>query len=76
MRFYNTQHYHTGIALLTPEIVHLGKASAVQQARQAILDQAYVRTPGRFFKGAPKVLALHSEVCINRVEPQTTKAEL
>jgi len=76
VRFYNTQHYHTGIALLTPAMVHLGKASAVQQARQAILDQAYVRTPGRFFKGAPKVLALHSEVCINRVEPQTTKAEL
>ena len=47
-----------------------------KQARQATLDQAYVRTPGRFFKGAPRVLALHSEVCINRVEPQTTKAEL
>jgi len=70
--FYNTQHYHTGIALLTPAMVHLGKAAAVQSARQETLDAAYARKPGRFSKGSPKVLPLHEEVCINRVEPKST----
>ena len=68
--FYNTQHYHTGIALLTPEMVHPGKAAAVQSARQETLDATLARKPGRFSKGSPKVLPLHKEVCINRVEPQ------
>jgi putative transposase len=71
LTFYNTRQYHTGIALLTPEMVHLGKATTVQQARQATLNEAYARKPGRFYKGAPKVLPLHEQVCINRVEPQT-----
>lgn len=70
LTFYNTQHYHTGIALLTPEIVHLGRAAAVQHARQETLNQAYARKPARFSQGAPKVLPLHEKVCINRVEPQ------
>src|SRR5271156_161513 len=35
--FYNTQHYHTGIALLTPQMVHTGQATAIQQARQETL---------------------------------------
>ena len=29
--------------------------------------------PVRFSNGAPKVLPLHEQVCINRVEPQTTE---
>ncbi len=75
LTFYNTQQYHTGIALLTPEMVHMGKAAAVQQARQETLEQAYARKPGRFSKGAPKVLPLHEQVCINRVEPQTAETD-
>ena len=73
LSFYNTQHYHTGIALLTPEMVHLGTAAAVQQARQETLNRAYAEKPVRFSNGAPKVLPLHEQVCINRVEPQTTE---
>lgn len=69
--FYNTQHYHTGIALLTPQIVHTGQAAAVQQARQETLNRAYANKPERFSKGSPKVMALCEEVCINRIEPQT-----
>ena len=72
-RFYNTQHYHTGIALLTPEMVHTGQAAAVQKARQETLNQAYASLPFRFVKGSPRVAPLHEEVCINRVEPQTVE---
>ncbi len=69
--FYNTKHYHTGIALLTPQMVHTGQAVAVQQARQETLNRAYANKPERFSKGAPKVMVLREEVCINRIEPQT-----
>jgi putative transposase len=69
--FYNEAHYHTGIALLTPAIVHTGQAAAVQQARQETLNQAYANKPVRFSKGEPKVTPLHEEVCINRIAPLT-----
>jgi putative transposase len=69
--FYNTKHYHTGIALLTPAMVHTGQSTAVQQARQETLNQAYANKPARFSKGLPKVTPLHGEVWINRIEPQT-----
>ena len=75
LNFYNTRQYHTALALLTPEMVHTGKATIVQQARQATLEEACARTPGRFSKGSPKVLPLHEQVCINRVEPQTAEAD-
>ena len=75
LTYYNTRQYHTGIALLTPEMVHTGKATTVQRARQETLEQASARTPGRFSKGAPNVLPLHEQVCINRVEPQTAEAD-
>lgn len=68
--FYNTQHYHTGIALLTPAMVHTGRAAIVQQVRQETLDRAYADKPNRFSQGSPKVTALHKEVWINRVEPE------
>ena len=69
--YYNQEHYHTGIALLTPEMVHSGRALAVQLARQATLEVAYSQKPHRFSQGIPKVLPLPEEVWINRVEPQT-----
>jgi putative transposase len=43
--FYNEAHYHTGIALLTPAMVHTGQVAAVQQARQETLNQAYATSP-------------------------------
>jgi putative transposase len=67
--YYNTQHYHTGIALLTPEMVHTGRAAAVQEARQETLNRAYADKPERFSKGSPKVMPLHAQVSINRIEP-------
>jgi putative transposase len=69
--FYNEAHYHTGIALLTPAMVHTGEAAAVQQARQETLNQAYANKPVRFAKGVPKVTPLHEVVWINRIEPLT-----
>ena len=51
--WYNERHYHSGIALLTPADVHLGRAPAIVAARQLVLDNAYARTPERFVRKPP-----------------------
>ena len=63
--WYNHEHHHVGLGLLTPAVVHYGHADEVLAHRQALLDQAYARHPERFVKGAPRVPALAEEVWIN-----------
>ena len=48
--WYNHQHHHSGIALLTPDMLHYGTASQIIEQRQNVLDQAYVRNPERFVR--------------------------
>ena len=50
--WYNREHHHTGLALLTPADVHFRRAEDVLQKRQAVLQAAYEKTPERFVKGA------------------------
>jgi putative transposase len=52
--WYNEHHYHSGIALLTPADVHLGRAPAIIAARQLVLDAAYAQYPERFVRNAPR----------------------
>ena len=46
-RWYNGEHYHGGIALLTPAAVHYGEASAIIAQRQTALDAAFLAHPER-----------------------------
>ena len=46
--WYNTEHRHGGIGLLTPEQVHLGRAPAVIEHRRNVLAAAYAARPDRF----------------------------
>jgi len=46
--WYNGEHHHSGISLLTPEMLHYGAAGAVIEQRQKTLDLAYNRNPERF----------------------------
>jgi len=66
--FYNTQHRHSGLGLLTPEAVHYGHAEQIQHVRQGALDAAYVAHPNRFVGGPPKAPQVPTEVWINRPE--------
>lgn len=67
--WYNDEHHHTGLALLTPADVHYGRAAQVIARRQAVLQQAYTRYPARFVKGAPVHPALPEAVWINPPKP-------
>ena len=63
--WYNTQHYHSGIGLLTPEQVHDGLAQQIVKERQEVLKRAYDKNPDRFKRGVPTPLTLPQAVWIN-----------
>jgi putative transposase len=65
-RWYNEEHCHSGLGLLTPAMVHYGQAEKILRQRQEVLDFAYQRHPERFVRSAPKPPALPSEVWINK----------
>jgi putative transposase len=64
--WYNKEHRHSGIALLTPETVHYGRADIVQQARGIVLAKAYAAHPDRFVKRPPVPQHLPQAVWINK----------
>jgi putative transposase len=68
--WYNQEHRHSGIALLTPETVHYGRAGIVQQTRGIVLANAYASHPERFVKRPPVPLPLPQAVWINKPENQ------
>ncbi len=72
-RWYNTQHRHAGIAMLTPEDVHCGKADHKLKIRQLALDEARRNNPQRFVRGRPTIQRLPRAVWINPPEHQRTK---
>jgi putative transposase len=63
--WYNHQHHHTGLALLTPAQVHQGLTKRVLAARKRVLAAAYAKHPERFVRGEPTPPAPPSEVWIN-----------
>jgi putative transposase len=52
--WYNQDHHHAGLGLMTPNQVHYGQADAVYAARQQTLKQAFRANPERFVRQAPK----------------------
>ena len=71
--WYNDQHHHTGLGLLTPATVHTGRAETARQQRQAVLQQAYQAHPERFVRGQPQPTKLPEAVWIN---PPPSPADL
>jgi len=68
--WYNHEHRHTGLALMTPATVHHGLAEQVTERRQQVLEAAYTQHPERFVKGGPTAPQLPEAVWIN--PPLTT----
>ena len=70
--WYNTEHRHGGIAMLTPDDVHHGRAHTVLQQREQTLRAAWSHHPERFVRGIPKPLPLPEAVWINPPATSTT----
>jgi putative transposase len=63
--WYNNEHHHIRLGLLTPATVHYGRAPQVIAQRQTTLAVAYRLHPERFVKGEPTPLPLPAAVWIN-----------
>jgi putative transposase len=64
--WYNREHRHGGIGLMTPEAVHHGRAVAIRSRRQLVLEEAYLANPERFVRGRPTPPSLPQAAWINR----------
>jgi putative transposase len=74
-QWYNQEHRHSGIGLLTPAMVHFGETQAVLAQRQVVLNAAYQAHPDRFVRRPPKPNPLPSEVWINKPVPAGQKTK-
>lgn len=68
-RWYNYEHHHSAIALLTPADVHFGRAQTVLDQRQQVLHAAYLKNPERFVKGRSIPAQVPPAVWINPPQP-------
>ena len=69
--WYNTEHRHGGISMLTPHDVHHGRAPAMIAQRQRVLQNAWTTHPERFVRGQPKPSPLPETVWINPPDTPT-----
>ena len=67
--WYNHQHHHLALGLLTPATVHFAQATEITTQRQNTLDAAYARHPERFVNGTPTPPDLPLAVWINPPAP-------
>lgn len=75
--WYNTEHRHSGIAMVTPRNVHYGEVEQRLNQRSAALVNAYLDHPERFVRGVPEVKQVPEEVWINKpsdVKEQTARS--
>jgi putative transposase len=70
--WYNHEHRHSGIGLMTPAAVHHGHAIELHAARARVLDTAYERHPERFVRKPPVPPELPTAAWINK--PDTKEA--
>jgi putative transposase len=68
--WYNREHHHVGIGLLTPHDLHYGLAATRTAERAAILAAAFLAHPERFPHGAPQPPVVPTEAWINKPKPQ------
>ena len=76
--WYNNDHRHSGINMLTPAALHYGLAEEILEQRKSVMQQAFLAHPERFLKGTPKVAPLPEAVWINppkQLERQKRVAE-
>ena len=73
--WYNHDHHHSGLGLLTPATVHHGRTAEVLAQRRAVLHAAYAAHPERFVRGLPEPQRPPGAVWINQPPAGTFKLE-
>jgi putative transposase len=73
--WYNNEHRHSGLGLLSPAVVHYGLAPEAIRQRRAVLDAAYSAHPERFVRRPPQPLPAPTDVWINKPQPSENKSQ-
>jgi putative transposase len=63
--WYNNEHKHSGLNMMTPYDVHCGLADAMLAKRRDVMREAFKRHPERFVKGEPSLKKMPTAVWIN-----------
>lgn len=72
-RYYNHEHRHSGVGLMTPYAVHHGLAPRITAAREQTLLAAYACHPERFVRQRPRPPILPEAAWINPPTKTTTR---
>jgi putative transposase len=64
--WYNREHRHSGIGMVTPYDLHLGLAETRRDARAVVMVDAWTKHPERFPHGCPVPPALPTAAWINK----------
>jgi putative transposase len=75
-KWYNKEHRHSGIALMTPEHVHYGMADEITCFRKQVLSDAFKMNPIRFKGKMPKPFALPKAAWINKPSTDLLESNL
>jgi putative transposase len=75
-KWYNKEHRHSGIALMTPEQIHYGMADKITNSRFQVLANTFKANPIRFKGKTPKPLTLPEEVWINNPSTDVLESNL
>ena len=68
--WYNFDHRHSALALMTPAMVHYDQVQLVQTRRQQVLQAAFEVHPERFVRGYPTLPHVPTQVWINNPNPK------
>jgi putative transposase len=68
--WYNNEHKHSGLSLLTPAVVHYGQAEEAISSRNEALEKAYLNKPHRFKYKKPEHPPVPTEAWINKPKPE------
>jgi len=72
--WYNNEHRHSGIGLMTPAAVHYGQAQELHAKRARVLEAAHAARPERFVRGVPTPPTLPWAAWINKPNHQEVTA--
>lgn len=72
--WYNNDHYHSGIAMLPPAVVHSGKENQIIEKRKKTMQMAFSKHPERFVKGKAVTKKVPKESWINHPGQNILKA--
>jgi len=72
--WYNNEHRHSSLGLVTPMQRHHGADKVVYEKRQEVMAAFYEKYPERFVKGMPRPPELPGEVWINKPDQERKAA--